>query len=86
MRVLIPNPLRSYTNGAGTVDAHGRTLDELTADLDLRFAGLRFRVIDEQRNIRPHIKFFVNGRQARVLAEPVSDRDEVMIVCALSGG
>lgn len=86
MRVLIPNPLRSYTNGAGTVDAHGRTLDELTADLDRRYAGLRFRVIDEQRQIRPHIRFFVNGRQARALADPVSDQDEVMIVCALSGG
>jgi len=86
MRVLIPNPLRSYTDGAGTVDAHGRTLDELTADLDRRFAGLRFRVIDEQRQIRPHIRFFVNGRQVRALAEPISDQDEVMIVCALSGG
>ena len=86
MRVLVPNPLRSYTNGAGTVDARGRTLDELTADLDRRFAGLRFRVIDEQRQIRPHIKFFINGQQARALAEPVSDHDEVMIVCALSGG
>jgi len=86
MRVLIPNPLRSYTNGAGTVDALGRTLDELTADLDRRYAGLRFRVIDEQRQIRPHIRFFVNGRQARALDDPVSDQDEVMIVCALSGG
>ena len=86
MRVLIPNPLRSYTNGAGAVDAQGRTLDELTADLDRRFAGLRFGIIDEQRHIRPHIKFFVNGRQAQALAEPVSDQDEVMIVCALSGG
>ena len=86
MRVLIPNPLRSYTGDAGTVDAHGRTLDELTADLDRRFPGVRFRVIDEQGHIRPHIKFFVNGQQVRELAGAVSETDEVMIVCALSGG
>jgi hypothetical protein len=86
MHVLIPNPLRSYTNGAGTVDAHGRTLDELTADLDRRFAGMRFRIIDEQRQIRPHIRFFVNGQPTRALGAPLSDSDEVMIVCALSGG
>lgn len=86
MRVLIPNPLRSYTNDAGAVDAHGRTLDELTADLDRRFPGLRFRVIDEQGHVRPHIKFFVNGQQVRELAGAVSEKDEVMIVCALSGG
>jgi hypothetical protein len=47
---------------------------------------MRFRVVDEQGQIRPHIKFFVNGAPARSLAEPLADADEVMIVCALSGG
>jgi molybdopterin converting factor small subunit len=47
---------------------------------------MRFRVIDEQGQIRPHIKFFVNGAQTRSLAEPLSNADEVIIVCALSGG
>ena len=86
MRVLIPNPLRSYTSNAAAVDALGTTLGELTEDLDVRYPGMRFRVIDEQGQIRPHIKFFVNGSQKRSLAEPLSDGDDVMIVCALSGG
>lgn len=86
MRVLIPTPLRSYTGDAAAVTALGRTLEELAADLDHRYPGVRFRVIDEQGQIRPHIKFFVNGAQMRSLAEPLSEADEVMIVCALSGG
>jgi sulfur-carrier protein len=86
MRVLIPSPLRSYTSNVAAVDALGRTLAELTEDLDVRYPGMRFRVIDEQGQIRQHIKFFVNGSQMRSLAEPLSDADEVMIVCALSGG
>lgn len=86
MRVLIPNPLRSYTSNAAAVDALGTTLGELTEDLDVRYPGMRFRVIDEQGQIRPHIKFFVNGSQKRSLAEPLSDGDDVIIVCALSGG
>ena len=86
MRVVIPNPLRSYTANAAAVDALGRTLGELTDDLDVRYPGMRFRVVDEQGQIRPHIKFFVNGSQKRSLAEPLSDGDDVMIVCALSGG
>lgn len=86
MRVLIPNPLRSYTADAASVSASGATLGELTADLDRRFPGMRFRVIDEQGHIRPHIKFFVNGTQRRDLGDPLGDADEVMIVCALSGG
>jgi len=86
MRVLIPNPLRSYTDDAAAVSASGATLDELTVDLDRRFPGMRFRVIDEQGQVRPHIKFFVNGMQRRDLSVPLHDADEVMIVCALSGG
>ena len=45
-----------------------------------------FRVIDEQGRIRQHIKFFVNRAQASSLATPLAHDDEVMIVCALSGG
>ena len=86
MRVLIPNPLRSYTAEAAAVTASGGTLNELTVELDRRFPGMRFRVIDEQGHIRPHIKFFVNGLQSSDLGAPLQAADEVMIVCALSGG
>jgi len=86
MRVLIPNPLRSYTADASSVSGAGATLRELTFDLDRRYPGMRFRMIDEQGNIRRHIKFFVNGLQSRDLNVPLSEADEVMIVCALSGG
>jgi len=86
MRVLIPAPLRSYTADAAAVTALGKTLGELATDLDQRYPGMRFRVIDEQGQIRPHIKFFVNGAQMRSLAEPLAEADEVLIVCALSGG
>ena len=86
MRVLIPAPLRSYTADAAAVTALGKTLGELAADLDHRYPGMRFRVIVEQGQIRPHIKFFVNGAQMRSLAEPLAEADEVLIVCALSGG
>jgi molybdopterin converting factor small subunit len=85
VRVLIPNPLRSYTAGE-VVDARGRTLDELANDLDRQYPGLRFRIIDEQGSIRPHIKFFVNREHKRNLADALAESDEVMIVCALSGG
>jgi len=86
MRVLIPTPLRSYTADAPAVVGLGHTLGELMADLDQRFPGMRFRVIDEQGHIRPHIKFFANGTPLRHLGEALAETDEVMIVCALSGG
>jgi molybdopterin converting factor small subunit len=87
VKVLIPGLLRSYTAGAETVElpAHA-ILDDALRDLNARFPGLRFRVVDEQDAIRPHIKMFVDGELARRLDTPLASSSELMIVGALSGG
>jgi molybdopterin converting factor small subunit len=86
MKVLLPSPLASYTANRREVEAAGATLDELLRDLDRRYPGIRFRVIDEQDAIRPHIKIFVNREQASGIARRLSPSDEVLVVAALSGG
>jgi molybdopterin converting factor small subunit len=85
MRVLIPSPLLSYT-ARREVEASGATVAGLLADLDRRYPGLRFRVVDEQEALRPHMRLFVNGEQVRSLTSPLQPSDEVRIVQALSGG
>jgi len=85
MRVLLPTHLRSYTSGRAEVEARGATLADVLADLDARFPGLRFRVVDEQGRLRPHVRFFVGGEAVQSLAAPVGTAD-VQIVAALSGG
>jgi molybdopterin converting factor small subunit len=85
MKVLIPGALRSYTESSETV-ATGATLAAVLADLDRQYAGIRFRMIDEQDRIRRHIRIFVNGEQIRELSQPLRATDEVVIVQALSGG
>jgi molybdopterin synthase sulfur carrier subunit len=85
MNVLVPTPLRSYTQAA-RVTAEGATLAELLADLDRRYPGIRFRMIDEQDRIRRHMKIFVNGEQVQELDRSLRDTDEVQILQALSGG
>ncbi|MDE2450028.1 MAG: MoaD/ThiS family protein [Gammaproteobacteria bacterium] len=85
MKVLIPSPLRSYTKSR-EVDATGATLAELLADLDRRYPGLRFRVIDEQDKMRAHIRFFVNGEQVFDMTRSLRATDAVQIVQALRGG
>jgi len=86
MKVLIPDPLRSYTDERRQVEADGATLGEVLADLDRRYPGIRFRMIDEQDAIRRHIRIFVNGEQVRALDVALASSDEVFIVQALSGG
>ena len=85
MKVLIPGLLRSYTRES-KVEANGVTLAEALADLDRRHPGLRFRIVDEQDRIRPHVRFFVNGRQVFDLTMAIRPADELQIVQALSGG
>ena len=84
--VRIASPLRSYTSGASSVTADGTTLQEILANLDQRFPGIRFRMVDEQDRIRPHMRLFVNTSEARQLSESVRAGDTVHVICALSGG
>jgi molybdopterin synthase sulfur carrier subunit len=85
-QVRIASPLRSYTAGAATLPARGHTLAAVLAHLEQRCPGIRFRVIDEQDRIRPHMRLFVNASEARDLTVPVCEGDTVHIICALSGG
>jgi molybdopterin converting factor small subunit len=85
VKVLIPSPLLSYT-GTKDVEATGRTLAEVLADLERRYPGIRFRIIDERERMRPHMRFFVNGEQVFDLSHPLSPTDSIQLVQALSGG
>lgn len=85
MKVLVPSALRSYT-GSPHVEATGATLLELFADLDRRYPGVRFRVVDEQQRLRPNMRIFVNGLGVRDLGHALQPDDFVAIVLALSGG
>ena len=85
VRLLIASPLRPYT-GADEVELRGATLGALLDDLELRFPGTRFRIVDEQGRIRKHMRFFLNGEPIFDLAQAVKSTDEVAMVQALSGG
>ena len=86
MKVYIPTPMRSYTGKQNTVEAEGATLADLLFDLDRRYPGLRFRVINEQDQIRQHIKIAINREVAPNLAAPLKPDDEVRFIMAISGG
>ena len=86
MKVRIPDPLRSYTEQQAVVDADGTTVAAVLADLDRRYPGIRFRMVDEQGRVRKHMKIFVNDESVRDLDTRVDERDEVTIMQALSGG
>jgi sulfur-carrier protein len=82
----IPTPLRKYTNGQRVVTVNSATLSDLFDALDRAYPGLKFRVINEQGQVREHIKLFVNQRSAPNLDAPIQAEDEIRIILAISGG
>jgi sulfur-carrier protein len=86
VKVRIPDPLRSYTGREKVVEATGDTLATLLVDLDRQFPGIRFRMVDEQEQLRKHMKVFVNDESVRDLSTPITSADEITIMQALSGG
>jgi molybdopterin converting factor small subunit len=84
--VMIPSQLTSYTDGATRVAAEGATVAGVLDDLDGRFPGLKFRVVDEQGRIRKHMRIFVGQDRCADIAAALRAGDEVLIFGALSGG
>ncbi|HEX9682041.1 MAG TPA: MoaD/ThiS family protein [Acidimicrobiales bacterium] len=82
----IPTPLRSYTGESKVVQAEGATVDGVLRDLDRRYPGLRFRVVDEQGRLRRHMNVFVGLEHVRDLDTPLDGVDEITLMQALSGG
>ena len=86
VQVLIPSQLTSYTGGATRVPAQGATVGAVLKDLDVRFPGLKFRVVDEQDRVRRHMRLFVGREETRDVRRPMADGEELLIFGALSGG
>ena len=87
--VRIPTPLRSVTKGNAEVQAKGDSVDDVVADLERQFPGLRERLIDESGSLRRFINVYVNGEDVRFMdagKTALKDGDEVSIVPAIAGG
>jgi molybdopterin synthase sulfur carrier subunit len=82
----VASPLRSYTDGRAVVEASGATVREALGDLDRRYPGIRFRMIDEQDRIRPHIRLYVDTVPVQALEQRIEPGATLHLICALSGG
>lgn len=89
VQVLIPTPLRSYTNGEGRVSGSGATVGEVIANLNAQYPGLQERICEADGEIRRFVNVFLNGQNVRKLAgaaTTVKDGDEIGVIPAMAGG
>src|SRR5437899_4164882 len=88
-KILIPTPLRPYTDKLDSVDAIGATVGELLADLTRKHAGLKAHLFNEQGRLRSFVNIYVNDEDIRYLQKeqtPVASSDTVSIIPSVAGG
>ena len=88
-KILIPTPLRPYTDKKDAVEVEGGTVGELLADLTAKHAGLKGHLYNEQGKLRSFVNVYLNDEDIRYLQKeqtPVSAGDTLSIIPSVAGG
>src|SRR6187431_1314754 len=88
-RILIPTPLRPYTDKKDAVEAEGGTVGELLADLTRKHSGLKAHLYNDQGKLRSFVNIYVNDEDIRYLQHeqtPVQSGDTISIIPSVAGG
>ena len=88
MEVSIPTILRTYTDGAKSVEASGATLGAVINDLEAQFPGIADRLVDAG-SLRRFVNIYINDEDVRFLGgidAEVADGDNVTVLPAVAGG
>jgi MoaD family protein len=89
VRVRIPTPLRSATDGTAEVSSDAADVGGVITELERRYPAIRGRLRDESGALRRFVNLYVNGEDVRFkngLDTSLSAGDELSIVPAVAGG
>ncbi len=84
--VLIPEPLRVYTNGHAQVSVPAGTVGEVLYQLVTRYQEIGAQIIDEAGVLRHGVTVAVNGQDIRFvghLQAPVRPGEQLQIVVTM---
>lgn len=89
--VYLPAYLQPFAEGRSEVEMTdaGPTVADALRALGRRYPGVYDRVITERGEVRPHVNVFLDARSIREregLASRLSERSELLIIAAVSGG
>lgn len=88
IKIRIPSPLRTFTQGADVVEADGSNVGEVLSNLKSKAAGIETRLF-KGAELNRFVNVYVNQediRHLQKLATPVKEGDEISIVPAIAGG
>jgi MoaD family protein len=88
-KVMIPTPLRQYTDKSDVLEIDGKTVDELLRNLTSRYSALRKHLFTEDGRLRSFVNVYLNDEDIRYLQKgetKVTEKDVVSIVPSIAGG
>jgi adenylyltransferase/sulfurtransferase len=89
MKVLIPTPLRHYTDKQATVDLRPGSVDDVLRELTSRYPDLRKQLFADDGRLRKFVNVYVNDEDIRYLENektPVRSDDTMSIIPSVAGG
>ena len=89
VQVLIPTPLRKFTNNQESISASAGTIATLITEMETQFPGISRSLLDDKGDLRRFVNVYVNEEDIRFLEREntvLNDGDNVSIVPAIAGG
>ena len=87
--VIIPTPLRKFTNNTAKLDIKANTIEETVNELTLNFPDLKKHLLDDKGQIRSFVNIFVGNDDIRNLEKEktsVKADSVISIIPAIAGG
>lgn len=87
--VIIPTPLRKFTNNTARLEVKAGTIQDTVNELTTNFPDLKKHLLDEGGGIRSYVNIFVGNNDIRDLQQEhtaVKDDTVISIVPAIAGG
>jgi molybdopterin converting factor small subunit len=89
IRILIPTPLRAYTNKVDTIEVKAATVGDAITALTSQFSELRKHLYNDEGRLRSFVNVYLNDEDIRFLQKDqtqVNDGDVISIVPSIAGG
>ena len=89
VKVMIPTPLRQYTEKRDAIEVEGATVADALAGVAKRYQGLHKHLYNEEGRLRSFVNIYLNDEDIRYLQKdqtPLNDNDVISIVPSIAGG
>lgn len=88
-KILIPTPLRQFTDNKDSVELSGATVGDILSALTTLHPDLRKNLFTDQGKLRSFVNVYLNDEDIRYMekdATPVAASDTISIVPSIAGG